>query len=132
MSSCVEEGKAERSSASPTKKSLTSRERLKKKADFDRVFSGGKRQRCLGSQLVYLKNGLSWNRFAVCPVRKYGGSVERNRVKRICREIYRDTKADFRSGYDIVMVVFPGTDTWHERREQFIALTDKARLRRDR
>ena len=128
MSSNGEGARAGKNSASPMKKSLTSEERLKKKADIDRVFSRGRRRKCHGARLVYRENGLSRNRFAVCPVRKYGGSVPRNRAKRICREIFRDIKSDLKLGHDLVLVVYPGFDTLKERRDQFLALTQRADL----
>ena len=128
MSSSGEEGRAERSSASPTRRNLTSGERLKKRADFDRVFSSGKRRNCPGARLVYARNGLPWNRFAVCPIKKYGGSVQRNRAKRICREVFRSLNADLKPGNDLVLVIFPGPERWEQRAEQLLCLARDARL----
>ena len=110
------------------RKSLTKEERLKRKSDFDRVFAVGKRKSCSGARLVYAPNGNQYSRFAVCPVRKYGSAVERNRAKRICRELFRTTKDTIAPGYDIVFVIYPGKDTFKVRKGQFDELLEKARL----
>ena len=106
------------------KRNLTREERLKNKSDFDNVFATGKRKGCSGARIVYRPNGLEYSRFAVCPVRKYGNSVTRNRVKRIFRELYRLNKSRIKPGYDIALVVYPGKDTYKAREEQFLFLTD--------
>jgi ribonuclease P protein component len=104
------------------RKNLTKAERLKHQSDFDRVFSRGKRTNGAGSRLVVLANGLDGNRFAVCPVRKYGTAVERNRAKRICREAYRNLKHRIEPGHDIILVIRPGTDSLRERSAELEAL----------
>ena len=110
------------------KRSLTREERLKRKTDFDSVFSVGKRRGCSGARLVYRPNDLGYSRFAVCPVRKYGNAVERNRVKRICRELFRGMKDRIKPGFDIVLVVYPGKDTYKAREEQFSFLLEEEQL----
>jgi ribonuclease P protein component len=77
---------------------------------------------------VYRRNGLDYSRFAVCPVRKYGNAVERNRVKRICRELFRGMKDRIRPGFDIVLVVYPAKDTFKAREEQFSFLLREENL----
>lgn len=110
------------------RKSLTKEERLKRKSDFDSVFAVGKRKSCSGARLVYKPNGHDYSRFAVCTVRKYGTAVERNRSKRICRELFRTMKETIATGYDIVLVIYPGKDTFKDRKGQFIELLDKSNL----
>ncbi len=112
------------------RRNLTRAERLKRTSDFDRVFAGGCRAKGRGARLIFVGNALGYNRFAVCPVRKYGSAVERNRAKRICREVYRTHKDRLESGYDIIMVIYPGFDTLHERAEQFVRLSRRAGIRR--
>jgi len=113
------------------KRSLTKGERLTRKSDFERVFAAGERRSCSGARLVYKKNGLPWNRFAVCPVRKYGDAVHRNRAKRLGKEAYRHIKDRLKPGYDLVMVVYPGTDTFGNRYSQLESLLKKAGLLRN-
>lgn len=113
------------------RKSLTREERLKRKSDFDSVFTVGKRKSCSGARLVYRENGLDHSRFAVCPVRKYGTAVERNKARRICKELYRVNKQQIASGTDIVLIIYPGKDTFKERKEQFFLLLGNAGLFRN-
>ena len=77
---------------------------------------------------MYMGNGLKHSRFAVCPVKKYGTSVQRNRAKRICRELYRTMKEHIPRGFDIVLVIYPGTDTYSDRENQFVSLLKRADL----
>ena len=110
------------------RKSLTKQERLKRKSDFDRVFSSGLRVKGSGSRLVVLKNGLDHTRFAVSPAKKYGTAVERNRAKRMCKEAFRNSKDRILTGYDIIMVVYPGSDSYAEREGQLKSLASRASL----
>ena len=110
------------------KKSLTKEERLKRRSDLDRVFGAGRRRSCSGANLVYLPNGLERSRFAVCTVRKYGKAVDRNRVKRVFRELFRTRKDRIEPGFDIVFVVYPGRESYKTREEQFSSLLKQERL----
>jgi ribonuclease P protein component len=120
--------RGEKSSLSPMKRNLTREERLKKKSDFDNVFATGMRKGCSGARIVFRQNGLDYSRFAVCPVRKYGNSVNRNRVKRVFREIYRLNKNRIKPGFDIVLVAYPGKDTYKAREGQFCFLFNEEKL----
>lgn len=96
------------------RKSLTKRERLKKKPEFQRVFSSSRKLSVPGIKLFLLENGLTWNRIGVTFMRKYGNSVQRNKVKRIVKEIYRNSKSLLKPGFDMIIVVYPGADTYQE------------------
>ncbi|WP_184748573.1 ribonuclease P protein component [Spirochaeta isovalerica] len=110
------------------RKSLTKNERLGKRSDLKRVFSEGKHISSRGAKLIYVSNGLAFNRFAVALVRKYGNSVERNKAKRVLREIYRESKDSLISGYDIIVVLYPGNLTFIERKKQFYSLMKRGDL----
>ena len=60
---------------------------LKKKKDFTRAVKSGKRRFTASLTLVILP--ASEPRVAVCVGKKYGKSVQRNRVKRLLREAFR-------------------------------------------
>ena len=60
---------------------------LKKKKDFLKVLKSGKRVYTSTLTIVYLP--ASEPRFAVCVGKKYGKSVQRNRIKRLLRESFR-------------------------------------------
>ena len=110
------------------KKSLTKEERLKRKSDLGCVFAEGIKRSCSGARLVYKENGLNHSRFAVCTVRNYGRAVDRNRVKRIFRELFRTMKDRIQTGFDIVIVAYPGKDTYRIREGQFVFLLRKENL----
>ena len=61
--------------------------RLKKTKDFDLVFKKGKKIYSESLTLVYIKRDQLKVGFAVS--KKHGGSVKRNRIKRLLREAFR-------------------------------------------
>ncbi len=75
-----------------------------------------------------MKNDLTFNRFAVALVRKYGNAVERNRSKRYLREIYRNLKESIVPGIDIVIVLYPGNFSFSDRKNQFFSLLKRGEL----
>jgi ribonuclease P protein component len=81
---------------------LTQAERLRRRADFDRVHRTGTRVRGRLLTLVVLPNGCSVARLGIAASRKLGGSVRRNRAKRLIREVFRRNKAG--GGLDIVVI----------------------------
>lgn len=60
---------------------------LKKKKDFTRVLKTGKRHFSASVTVVILSTAEP--KFAVCVGKKFGKSVERNRLKRLLREAFR-------------------------------------------
>ena len=111
------------------RRSLSREERLRSQADFARVFDAPDiRTGVRGAKLVARRNESDDNRFAVALVRKYGNAVERNRSRRILKEIYRNAKRDIATGYDIVVVLYPGEYGYGERERQFHTLIQRADL----
>src|SRR5215216_3897218 len=45
------------------------------------------------------------NRYGVIAGRKTGGSVQRNRLKRVTREALRELDPELRPGYDLVVII---------------------------
>lgn len=121
-----EEEKEEKNFQLLMRKSLTKDERLRSQSDISRVFKSSSGVSCSGAKLVYRKNDLGWNRIAVTLVRKYGNSVQRNKSKRILREIYRSYKNDLKPGFDIVIVLYPGDYNYSIRMSQVKYLLGKA------
>jgi ribonuclease P protein component len=107
---------------------FTRGDRLKKRDAIRNVFNRGKRVSCSGAKLFFLPNGWSGNRIAFTFSRKFGIAVERNRSKRCSREAYRHTHLLLASGYDLVLLVYPGNDTFMIRMEQLKTLFNKAGL----
>ena len=54
-----------------------------------------------------LENELSRNRICFTFSRGFGNAVERNRAKRLGREAYRNLKPRLRSGFDLILQVYP-------------------------
>ena len=82
--------------------------RLRKKKDFERVFSGRSMPIPeLGITVRYTENGLGYPRFAVVvPKKSVKLAVRRNRIKRIVKEAVRHLIKEGKiPGYDIVIVV---------------------------
>jgi ribonuclease P protein component len=103
-------------------------ERLKKKEEIRAVFNHGKGVNCPGAKLFRLENGLSHNRIAFTFARKFGNAVERNRARRLSREAYRFIRNRLKSGYDLVLLVYPGRDFLASRMDQLKTLFFKAGL----
>jgi ribonuclease P protein component len=58
--------------------------------------------------LFVLKNELPYNRISFTLARKYGNAPERNRARRLGREAYRHLRSRLKTGYDLVLLVYPG------------------------
>ena len=77
---------------------------LKKNHEFRRLYNKGKNA---ASQCVVVycrRNGRAENRLGVTVSTKIGGAVQRNRIRRRLKEIYRLNENMLKSGYDIVVV----------------------------
>lgn len=106
--------RVERSCPSAMKKSLTKKEIVKKQPEIDRIFKTGKKYSCPGIRLIVCSNQLDKNRIVVIPVRNYGNSVQRNRIRRQIKEIWRQEKPQMQTGYDFAFVVYPGKAIVHD------------------
>ena len=131
LSLCAEEEKAERNYQQLMRRNLTKSERLSKLSDIKRTFASGKRFKTPGAKLVFTANNLEYSRFMVTLVRHYGNSIQRNRAKRIAKEVYRLNKHQLKPGFDIVIVFFPDEDNLNNREKQMIKLFKIARLYSD-
>lgn len=110
------------------RKSLTKQERLCGRRTISQCFRRGRPYSCRGSKLLVSTNGLDRNRILLVPTRKYGIAVDRNRVKRLGREAFRHQKAHMKTGYDIIWILYPGTDTLTDRSCQLRTLCRRADL----
>jgi ribonuclease P protein component len=85
-----------------TDEGLGSDERIRRRPEFERVYNDGTRISGRFMTVFLLKNGRDVQRCGVAATRKLGSAVERNRAKRLAREIFRRHKNT--PGYDIVIV----------------------------
>ena len=81
---------------------LKAGERIRRRREFERVYTTGQRKHGRFMTLFQLSNGLPTSRLGVAATRKLGGAVERNRAKRLAREIFRRHKPA--GNHDVVIV----------------------------
>lgn len=105
-----EELRADTVSQSLMRRSLTKNQIIRKKTDIDNVMKAGKRQSLSCFKLSVAKNDLPYSRLIVIPVRHYGNSVQRNRIRRQIKEIWRTNQDKFQSGLDFAVIVYRTND----------------------
>lgn len=110
------------------KRNLSKQERIKKSEDIKKIIKQGTCVSCYGIKWFFIPNGLSYSRFAVTLKRGYGNAVERNKVKRQVKEIFRTNKGTIKPGFDMVCLVFPRKISFQERSDQITLLIKRAGL----
>ena len=81
---------------------LAPAERVRRRPDFERAYSNGLRIHARFMTVFVVANGGATTRLGVAATRKLGSAVERNRAKRLAREVFRRHKTG--AGLDIVIV----------------------------
>jgi ribonuclease P protein component len=77
---------------------------LKKNHEFKRLYNKGKSAASQCAVVYCRRNGSSENRLGITVSTKLGGAVQRNRIRRRLKEVYRLNEEKFSAGYDIVLV----------------------------
>jgi ribonuclease P protein component len=77
-------------------------ERIRRRAEFQQVYERGTRVQSRYCTLFILPNERTVGRLGIAATRKLGGAVERNRAKRLIREVFRRNKIT--QGLDVVVV----------------------------
>ena len=77
-------------------------ERIRRRPEFLRIYEKGSRIHGRLLTLFLLPTSQSVSRLGIAATRKLGGAVERNRAKRLIREVFRRNK--IAPGFDVVVV----------------------------
>jgi len=77
-------------------------ERIRRRAEYQQIYDRGVRTNGRYLTLFTLSNDLPVGRLGIAATRKFGGAVERNRAKRLIREVFRRNK--LAPGFDIVVI----------------------------
>lgn len=82
--------------------------RLRKKADFQKVYRGGKALNTAFFRIHTMQNGKEASRFGIVIANKHmKGAVARNRKKRQVRSVLSEIASQVIGGYDIVVSAKP-------------------------
>ena len=76
--------------------------KLKKQADFDKLFKKGKR--LFSSSLMVIYAPSTHTTMGISVGKRHGKSVKRNRIKRLLREAFRFTQDEMQNTYAIVLI----------------------------
>ena len=85
-----------------TGQGLAASERIRRRPEFERVYNEGARVHGRFMTVFALPNGSAAARLGVAATRKIGSAPDRNRAKRLAREVFRRQK--IAAGLDIVVV----------------------------
>ena len=84
-------------------------ESLTKNYEFKRLYNKGKSAASKYVVVYCAKNNSAVNRLGITVSTKLGGAVQRNRIRRRLKEIYRLNEPSLRRGYNIVIVARHGS-----------------------
>lgn len=103
-------------------------EKVRTKPEIDRIFRTGARFSCKGMVMRVAHNTLDGSRAVFVATRSFKGAVERNRAKRIAREVWRLNKHRIALGADVAFVLYPEYDSYEECSSLMLFLLRKAGL----
>jgi ribonuclease P protein component len=82
--------------------------RLRRRSEFKRVQTEGRRVHTPHFLIILLPRPDEGQKLGITVTKKVGTAVQRNRVKRLLREVYRQHRASFPTPCDIVVVAKRG------------------------
>jgi ribonuclease P protein component len=77
-------------------------EHIRRRADFQRVYEQGAKTHGRLATVFVLRNALPVGRLGIAATKRLGGAVQRNRAKRLIRDVFRRNK--IAAGFDLVVV----------------------------
>ena len=77
-------------------------ERIRRRSEFQEVYSNGARTHGRLATVFVRATGHEVGRLGIAATKRLGGAVERNRAKRLIREVFRRNKVA--PGFDVVLV----------------------------
>jgi ribonuclease P protein component len=77
-------------------------QRIRRHAEFQEIYKTGARVQSRYCTLFVKPNSFKVGRLGIAATKKLGGAVQRNRAKRLIREIFRHN--DVAVGFDVVVV----------------------------
>jgi len=107
---------------------LSREKRLVRGRDFDRVYQKGKRVHAKHFNLSFAPNNIALTRIGIVVGKKFSKkATERNRIKRVFREVAKENYGIFPRGFDFVIFVkkTDGAEPRHDilRKEMLEALS---------
>jgi len=103
---------------------------LKKNYEFKRLYSKGKNVASKHVVVYCMRNGKTENRLGVTVSTKLGGAVQRNRIRRRIKEVYRLNETNVQKGYNIVIIARSASRcaVWRELESSVLLLFKKLNL----
>ncbi|MBR3917826.1 MAG: ribonuclease P protein component [Clostridia bacterium] len=77
---------------------------LKKNNEFRTVYKKGRFKAGRFIVMYVMPNKKEFNRIGITTGKRFGNSVQRNRMKRLIREAYRLSRNQVKKGYDIIFM----------------------------
>ena len=84
-------------------------DRLKKRYEFRQAQLSGRRIHTPHFLIVVQPNALQNTRLGITETKKVGSAVERNRIKRVVREVFRRNRELFPASHDLVSIAKRGS-----------------------
>ena len=85
-----------------------SADRLQKRYEFKRAQLSGRRIHTPHFLIVVLPNAVQNTRLGITVTKKVGTAVQRNRIKRVVREVFRRNRELFPASHDLVFIAKRG------------------------
>ena len=95
-------------SDAPEQARFAREDRIRARSEFQAVQGRGRKVHTAHYLLLVLPRTDERSRIGLTVTKKIGTAVERNRVKRVFREVYRLNRALFPSGLDVVVIAKSG------------------------